>query len=196
MIIHLNELSFEKFGVGDEKVYKRVCDLLEVPLYVFVFDYVKRKDAAEDIVAETLFKLWMNRAKMKGPLHIQRFAYFTARNMAIDLLKQAAHEKTGPAGSMGDLGQLEDLIDETRTTRELEDAEISFRLAMKEMEALMQQLPPKLRQVFHLRFIDGMNVADIARLSGTAHSTVYNQCRAACEKIRKGLEEKGLKDFL
>ena len=195
MIIHLNERSFEKFGEGDEEVYKIVCDLLEAPLYAFVFDYVKRKDAAEDIVVETLYKLWVNRAKMKGPVHLQRFAYLTAKNMAIDLLKQATHEKTLHVGAMEDMGPLEELIDEGKTTKELEDAEFTFSLVMKEIEEQVERLPPKLRQVFRLRFIEGKGAGEIADLTSTALSTVYNQCREACEKIRKGLEEKGLKDL-
>jgi len=192
MIIHLNERSFEKFGEGDEKIYKIVCDLLEAPLYVFVLNYVKRKDAAEDIVAETLYKLWANRTKMKGPMHLQRFAYLAAKNMAIDLLKQVSHEKTLQAG---DVGQWEELIDEAKTTKELEDAEFTFSLVMKEIEEQVERLPSKLRQVFCLRFKEGKDIGEIAELTGTALSTVYNQCREACEKVRKGLEEKGLKDL-
>jgi RNA polymerase sigma-70 factor (ECF subfamily) len=196
MIIHQDDESIKKFVKGDEKVFEVIYQLLQMPLYTRVRRIVKRRDVAEDIVAETFVALWKNRAGMKGMKHIERFAFITARNKAFDHCKKSARDHVLGGRSVENMGHVEDLADNARATRELEQAEISYMLVMKAIEEEVKKLPPKRQRIFRLHLVEGQHIAEIAKAMGTARSTTYNQFHAACEKIRKGLESKGIDGIL
>jgi len=181
MIIDLIEGSFERFRNGDEQVFDELFNGYSQALYGMVYQIIRRKDAAEDIVIETFLKLWENRGRMNDPRHIQNFLFVTARHAAIDYQRNTRKLRVNMSGSMDDIGAIKD------KDRVPLYEELNYGLILKRIEREVEALPRRRRQVFRLHWMEGKSVDEIAVAMDISPSTVYNQLGMASKTIRNNL---------
>ena len=160
------ELNTEFVEVKDA-AYRYACSLLH------------NKEEAEDLVQDLYEKLWRRRVLIRHKGFVQ-LVMTSARNMCMDILRsrQKGHENA----SQNYGGDVEEEAVIWEEEREKEDTAAI-------VEKLVERLPQKEREAFHLRVVEGLDYPVIAEIMGIAESAA----RMACSRGRNKVKEELLK---
>ena len=134
------------------------------------------RPAAEDVVQEVFVRLL---AQDGEPPNVRAWLFLATRHAAIAAARsdrrRQARERT-VAGQRSDGAPF-------HPVHSADD-----RLDAAAAEAALAGLPPAHREVVFLRIWGGMTLAEVAGVTGSAVSTVYDQYRAALTRVRRILE--------
>jgi RNA polymerase sigma-70 factor (ECF subfamily) len=162
----------------DEKFVRALYAEHGVVLQRYVAGIVRDRQAAEDIVQETMLRAW----RRAGPLTrdgrpLRPWLVRTAHNLAIDRLRRisAGREVVGPDAFAGIAGA--DDMDRALDSLQVEDA--------------LRQLSPEHRDVLVETYFRGHSVAEAATRLGIPPGTVKSRSYYALRALRLILEEQG-----
>ena len=160
------ELNTE-FVEAKDAAYRYACSLLH------------NREEAEDLVQDLYEKLWRRRVLIRHKGFVP-LVMTSTRNMCMDILRsrQKGHENA-PQNYGGDVEEEAVMWEEER---EKEDTAAI-------VEKLVERLPQKEREAFHLRVVEGLDYPVIAEIMGIAESAA----RMACSRGRNKLKEELLK---
>lgn len=120
------------------------------------------REEAEDIVQDTLLKLWERHEELSSVSNLESFAISAARNLALDRI--ALHQNK--VITLNE--ELHDIADSSVSVHE--------QLVMGErtdmLHQLISQLPEKQRTALHLRDIEGKTYREIGEIMGISESDV------------------------
>lgn len=136
-------------------------------MFRFARSILSRWDEAEDVTHDTLEKLWRRREALDSCRDVEAFAMTSVRNGCYDHLRRL---KTSDEGILSLLP----------VEAEAERAE-----AREVVAKAMAVLSPKLREVLHLKDIEGYATYEIAEMLDVEE----NQIRTILSRARKGLRE-------
>jgi len=174
---------FGRFRDGDRVGFTRIYESLLVELTTFAYARIGSREDAQEIVVDTMLKLWKGRKGLETYAHAKNLCYRIVANACIDRLRKNARQR----------------IREHEYDRE-QDREAALELVlgvsrweevMKLIKAEIPNLPLRQQQVF-LLLCENKSAQEIAQELNIKISTVYKQRDAACEKIRHVLVKKGI----
>ena len=125
-------------------------------------------DDAQDAVQETVLKLWSIRSRIEEYHSIDGLAVVIVRRLSLNRMRRAATIA------------MPDLSDERTPETELISAEESKRL-----EELLLSLPDMQQAVLRMKHIDGLEVSEIARMTGATPEAVRQNLSRARRNILK-----------
>jgi len=120
------------------------------------------REEAEDIVQDTLLKLWERRTEMSKVDSLEAFAISAARNLALDRI--ALHRNR--------VISLNEEIHDTEDNHPSVFDNIINNERQKHIHNLINQLPEKQRTAIQLRDIEGKTYKEIAVIMGISESDV------------------------
>lgn len=174
------EQDCQPVGQNGSGADRRMQELYEAhggPLYRFILRLtLGERQAAEDLVQETLLRAWRKRDELTADVATLRPWLFTvARRLAIDAIraKRARPPEVGVA-DMSDFTTGDDAIDRMLDTQVV-------RLAM-------QQLSPEHRGVLIEIYYRGRSVAEAATLLGIPEGTVKSRTYHGLRALRAALD--------
>ena len=182
------QLGLEFYNTRTEKSYKELYDKVRPGLKSYVWNILKDNEAVEDILANTLLKLWTKIDQYKPEYQITTWLYRIAFNESLGYIRE--RNKKYSLTSMQEFG-IE--VDSTNSLNEtlsilLEDAEMKseadfweeenelmsrYNLALK----CINDLKPMYRDILADRLIGNMKYEDIADKYGVPLQTVKNRIR-------------------
>ena len=149
---------------------------LKDKLFRLALRITMQREEAEDIVQETMIRLWNNREKLEMVDSIEAYAITACRNIAINHVNATRHNVLS--------------IDDT-TGREPQTENAYERIYAKEsiaqLHAIMAQLPEKQRTCMQLRDFEGHNYRDIADMTGMTEDQVKVNIFRARQYIKRHL---------
>lgn len=138
-------------------------------LFRLAYSYLKNRADAEDVMQETLLKLYLERGGFQSPDHERYWLVRVAVNECRKLLRSPWRRRTAPLEEAGEP------VFETPEQSGL------FRQVMA--------LPPKYRAAIYLHYYEGYPVAEIAAAMGANPSTVQTWLMRARGKLKLILQE-------
>ena len=135
-------------------------------LKAYALRLTESDDNAEDLVQDAMLKLWAMCAELRSPM--APLARVLVHNLCIDYLRR--HHYT--------------LSIDTTDVPDLSNASADIE-RIERMMAIVGTLPPAQQIILRLRHIDGMSMADIARLTGGTEAAV----RKALSRARMAVKE-------
>ena len=141
---------------------------------------------AEDIVQETMMKVWSRREQWDTIDSMEAFCMTICRNLALDRQKRMDKQNAS-------LEEGHDRADRSYSSNPEEQAVQKDRLKL--VRDLMNQLPEKLRTCMHLRDVEGKAYKDIATVLGISEQQVKVNIFRARQTIRQQflqIEQHGL----
>ena len=129
-------------------------------------------EEAEDVVQDALLRLWQLRED--DILNAESLAKVITRNLSIDLVRRKRV-----------------MVDMDESLLEM-DEEYQNEEQVERVMNLIGQLPTMQQTVFRLRHIEGMQMADIARIAGTTEQAVRQSISRARRTILKNYNHLGL----
>lgn len=176
----------QQFNRGHQAAFTSIYDRYWPSIFYFVRKFIPDTSQAEDITAETFIKLWQRRENFDNEKSIVSFLHITARNASIDWLRSEKRQIHNREELLYQLqqGKDEPLEDDIRTE--------VLRLVQQEIE----KLPPKIKRVFVLSYIEGKTNEEIAALLGINNQSVRNHKTRAVKLIRLAITGKNWLFFL
>lgn len=128
---------------------------------------------AEDVVQETLIKMWDKREQWHEMESIEAFALTICRNLAIDLTAKASRSNV----------TLDEGRDESPTaTTPYEDLDARQRLEI--VRKLIDGLPETQRTIMELRDVEGKSYREIGQVTGLSEEQVKVYLFRARQKVK------------
>lgn len=137
---------------------------------------------AEDVVQETLIKVWKKRDEWQRIDSIEAYCMATCRNLAIDKTRKMANL----APSLGDM-PVPDAPDRSCASNPEEQAMMRDRIAL--VRRLIDILPEKQRSAMQLRDFEGKSYKEIASIMGISEELVKVSIFRARQAIKRKFEE-------
>lgn len=184
---HLADMSDEELAVSYMEGNNRAFDLLlehnQSKLFSYILFIVRDEDVANDVFQETFIKIIVKlRHRKYAPTG--KFAAWCMRiahNVIMDQFRQLKSERIVEPTENNDLSNLthDDLLDSNIETRFINDQ------VMKDIQKMIDMLPPSQREVVFMRFFQQMSFKEIAKTTEVSINTALGRMRYAILNMRK-----------
>ena len=184
---NLADMSDEELAVSYMEGNNRAFDLLlehnQSKLFSYILFIVRDEDVANDVFQETFIKIIVKlRHRKYAPTG--KFAAWCMRiahNVVMDQFRQLKSERIVEPTENNDLSNLthDDLLDSNIETRFINDQ------VMKDIQKMIDLLPPSQREVVFMRFFQQMSFKEIAKTTEVSINTALGRMRYAILNMRK-----------
>lgn len=164
---------------GDPDAFRRIVEAHQDWLYRYLYRMTGRREDAEDLVQETFLRAYRSLSTYKTDLEFRPWLFRIASNTA----RSSRRRPTPVPLSLNDDENPIDPRDpaDPRHTMEQRDR-------MRRLEAAVAALPHDDRELFHLRYAEGLGPTEMAPLLGRTEGAISAALYRLKEKLRKGLE--------
>ena len=145
----------------------------EKPILHLCYAYLGDTALAEDAVQETFFKAWKHLDSFRGEAEERTWLMRIAMNTCKDLLKSSWFRNT----------------DRSVSPDSLPEGAVPFEERDDTVTRAVMSLPPRLKEVTLLRWYQGMNLEEIAKVLRAPRSTVNYRLKKAKTMLKGELEE-------
>lgn len=132
---------------------------------------------AEDVVQDTLLRVWERRSEWGQIDNLEAFAIATCRNRALDVAKRAGRN-TVPL----------DKVEGSHLPAPNAQLSLEAREQLSHVRRLMDSLPELQRTIMLLRDIEGQSYGEIAKELGISETQVKVYLHRARTKVREGIK--------
>ena len=172
---------------GDSAAFNELVSLWQGPLFGFFLRNTRDEHLSEDLVQETLLRLYRNCWDYLPKGLFKGFLFRIARNLIIDHSRRASHDvliRRVRGRSIGRDGEEFDMMQLVP-----EDIASPFdRAVQREVAAAVQEmlvdLPEEQRQTFLLHHYESLTLSEVADAMQTSLPTAKSRLRLVKEKLR------------
>ena len=170
----------ERLRENDVRAFDQLFEQFAPELCRFAHGYLKSQADAEDVVQDCFLKVWERRHEVDDGM-VFKASLYTAVHHAI--LKQLRRQRYWVFEDCGE----ETLIEEDSTSRAVEYQELE-----QFYQTAMDQLPPRLREIFALSRQQGLPNALIAQELNISVKCVENQMPHALKFLKLYFQAHGM----
>ncbi|GAA5221055.1 RNA polymerase sigma factor [Membranihabitans marinus] len=146
-------------------------------LYDFFIKHVKIKSLAEDLAQDVFIKFWQKRDKIQSVDNIDAWLFTLARNHLNNHYRRLATEKKYQESVWQEMERHVNTVMRDIYKKELEE----------EIQALLDTLPPRQKEIYVLSRQQGMSLEEIGQTLDLSPNTVKNHLVKALKVVRGGL---------
>lgn len=162
----------------DEPALVAIFDTYYPAIYRYIYQRVRDEATAEDLAAEVFTRMLERMAVGKGPgHHLRGWLYRVASNLVVDHSRRSALRRHEP------------LDEQTATAGDDVVDEVQASLNRAEAGAALAALTPQQRTVIVLRFLEGWENSDVARVLNTTVGAVKALQHRALASMRRHLDK-------
>lgn len=183
--IYTDEQLIACFQSGDENAYTELVKRYRDRLTNFVYQFLGDLEQAEDVVQDTMFKLYEKKHYYREIAKFSTWIYTIARNLANTELRKRKRRKTTLLSQM------------TRDERDYEIPAVQADLGQaiqseyveKRIQAAIRELPEHFKTVIILRDIQELSYDDISNIIGVPLGTVKSRINRARLQLQADLND-------
>jgi len=163
---------------GDESAFTEIYNRYHGPLYIFGYNRLKNREESKDIVHELFLKLWSDHDKIQITGRLAVYLYTAARNRVINTI---GHQEVASRylDSFQSYIKQQNAIPSDYLTRHNDLR--SF------IEKEINQLSPRMREVFELSRSSSLTRKEIADKLGLSEQTVKSHMHNALKILKARL---------
>ncbi len=158
------------------KLYRTLIAENSDSLYRFALSILKEPETAKDAVQECLIKIWKKRDTLDQIDNLQAWAFRVTKNHCLDVVRGSRHTE-GLEQSF--------TISDSRST----DFDLLYKDQEQWLEKVLESLPPKQRQIFHLREVEELSYQEIAQVMEVTMSEVKVSLHRARAAVKSSMEK-------
>lgn len=179
-----DDLLLERIAANDQAAFRILVERHIDRAYGLALRILSNKADAEDIVQDTMLKVWLHRGRWEsGRAKFSTWLYRVVTNRCIDFRRMPRNE---------DLDQAPEIADE----RPLPLADMQKSAVNSLLETAMARLPEQQRIALILSYQENMNNGEIADVMQTTITAVESLLKRGRQKLRDLLKrsEKDIRD--
>ena len=175
----------EAFLHDNESALKELVNYFYPRLYRITYAVLRDKMLAEEVITDVFFRLWQNRHRHEEIRDIHKYLDTAAKNNALVLLKKEKKRRSENHIFVDDdfLRQSEFAVVAISPERQYLSRELKARI-----DAAIQHLPTRCRQIFELVKLEGYSYKQVASELSIKPKTVENQLAIALKKLHAELK--------
>ena len=185
---YTDEQLMSLFQAGDENAYIALVNRYKDKLINFIFHYLKDSESAEDVVQDTLIKLYQKKHYYKEIAKFSTWLYTIAKNLANTELRKRKNRKTTLLSRFS--------TDDKTFEIPSDDLEIGQQvqtyIVNKIIKDAVNQLSEKFKTVIILRDIQEISYEEISEIIGVPIGTVKSRINRA--RLQLQVELKHLRE--
>ena len=185
--IYSDEQLMSLFQGGDENAYIELVNRYKDKLINFIFNYLGDLESSEDVVQETMIKLYQKKHYYKEIAKFSTWLYTIAKNLANTELRKRKQRKTTLLSQFSK----DDKTYELPSNDPEPGQEIQTDIVNKIIRDAVEQLSEKFKLVIVLRDIQGLSYDDISEIINVPIGTVKSRINRA--RLQLQVELKHLK---
>jgi RNA polymerase sigma-70 factor (ECF subfamily) len=185
-----------RLQAGEPGVFDEIVAAWQSPLYGFFFRNTRDAQKSEDLVQETLLRLYKKSWDYLPTGRFKGWLFRVARNLLIDSVRRASHDAlirrvTVATSADGESTDLLNLLPGDLLSAEARVAQDEVTSVVLEV---LDDLPEDQRQTFMLHHFDSLTLSEVADAMHTSLPTAKSRLRLAKEKLRYQLTCRGFSD--
>ncbi len=169
----------------DPEAFAKLYDRYVNRIYRFVYFKVGRQEDAEDIASEVFLKAWNYIRDHREVKSFSGLLYRVARNAIIDFYRANKSHPETISTSPGEDNEEFDIAD-PKSFAWFE--EIHAQVEAKAVLAALKKLKQEYQEVITLRYVDELNVGEIAEITGKSSVAVRVTLFRATKKLQEILK--------
>lgn len=166
----------------EEKAYVFLFEQYYDRLYRFAANYLCDPETAHDIVQDLFTSLFEKSEVLNITTSVKAYLFIAVRNRCLSFLRNLKIKDSHKQNIL-EAHLYSDTVDA------IEDESI-----LKELQAIREKMPPRMREVFRLRVVEDYKFKEIAQELGITENNAKVQMNGAIRMIRENLPD--LKDRL
>ena len=183
--VYTDEQLIKGFQAGDEGAYVELVNRYRDRLMSFVFQFVGDMEQAEDVVQDTMLKLYEKKHYYREIAKFSTWLYTIARNLANTELRKRKRRKTTLLSQMS-----RDEKDYDLPAVQPETGQgVQREFVEKRTQAAIQQLPEHFKTVIILRDIQELSYEDISNIVEVPIGTVKSRINRARLQLQAELSD-------
>jgi len=172
------EELIEMIRQGNEHAFNVVYNMYWEEIFLYVIKVIKDEDTAKDIVQEIFVSFWAKHSELIIHKSLKAYLFTAARYKSLDFLQEVATRTKY---------NLQHLLFENFTDNSLIEDQDAKELREK-MEVCLDNLPPKMKEVFELSRFEFLSHKEIATKLGISDQTVKKHIHKAIKEFRSRLK--------
>ena len=183
--VYTDEQLIARFQSGDERAYIELVNRYRDRLINFVYPFLGDFEQAEDVVQETMIKLYEKKHYYREIAKFSTWIYTIARNLANTELRKKKRRKTTYISRMTkDDRQYDIPAVQADLNQNLQNEFIRDRI-----HAAIKELPEHFKTVIILRDIQELSYDDISNIVGVPLGTVKSRINRARLQLQAELQD-------
>jgi len=176
----MNDLELlKKVAGGDERAFEMIYHTYTKKVYLFAFRILRSALLAEEVVQETMLKIWRMGPELHHIHNLESYLRTTARNISLNMLRRQEVE------SRADQRMLNHWHEAHHDTEE----RIILNDTRKILNDAIALLPLQQREVYTLCHQQGLKYEEVAEKLNLAPSTVATHMKLALRFLRSYLQK-------
>ena len=185
--LYSDEELIKRFQKGDETAYVELVKRYKDKLTNFVYHYIGDIDTTEDIVQDTMLKLYDKKDYYKEVAKFSTWIYTIARNLANTELRKKKRRKVTFLSHLTKDGSNYDIESSDLSI----EKHIENQFLIDLLQKAIQKLPNHFRTVILLRDVQGLSYQDVSEIIEAPIGTIKSRINRA--RIQLQAELKSLK---
>lgn len=178
---------------GDAAAFDEIVAAWQSPLFGFFFRNTRDVQRSEDLVQETMLRLYRKAWDYIPTGRFRGWLFRVARNLLIDNVRRLSTDAlvrkvTVAKSSDGESVDILDLLPDDVVSA---DVRVGQQEVAEVVHELLQELPDEQRQTFTLHHFDSLTLSEVADAMETTLPTAKSRLRLAREKLRYQLTCRG-----
>ena len=190
--IYSDEQLISLFQGGDENAYIELVNRYKDKLINFIFNYLGDLESSEDVVQETMIKLYQKKHYYKEIAKFSTWLYTIAKNLANTELRRRKQRKTTLLSQFSK----DDKTYELPSNDPEPGQEIQTDIVNKIIRDAVDQLSEKFKIVIVLRDIQGLSYEDISEIINVPIGTVKSRINRARLQLQVELKHLKKQEYL
>ena len=167
---------------GDVETYEYVFRSYYPDLYGYGLKLCGKPELVKDIIQELFVTIWERRDRVDKIYSLKVYLMISLRRR---ILKELYRERR----EMEILSEQNDLPEIHFTAEEIIIRDESLEERRKELQAALNSLPPRQKEVIYLRFYNGMSYEEIEDILSINYQSIRNHVHRAIKTLREILQE-------
>jgi RNA polymerase sigma-70 factor (family 1) len=160
---------------NNSQVFEGLYNAYYISLCHFAYKYVADKEEVEDIVQETMTKIWEKRKTIIID-NFKNYLFTSVKHACLNRLHHKTIQHKHHAAIAHDLLLFEIESD----TNYIDKTE---KHTKEKIEDVLQLLPEKMQKALRMKYIDGLSSKEISKITDTSQRTIETQIYKGIKKI-------------
>jgi len=171
-----------KLKKGSFAAFDHLFSVYRERLYAFAIGYLKIEEDAKELVQDVFVKVWEHRHQLDESRSFNAYLFTIAKNTILNYFRKKANEQN----------YIEYIKKHTGLSVSPVEEKVEFSELQEKARTLIEQLPPRQKEIYHLSREEGLSNEEIAQALKISRKTVENHITLAMSYLREKLGQGSL----